>query len=159
MRFLWTFALCALAVAQGNEICVDDKSGVVSSSASARRPEDVHTSVTAVPRRHVCRQRARWRLPRVGGARPATAPQVAPYSPKGSKCYTVGPAPPEPRHFLHPLNFYDFATSECLPRPSTHARDPSLAGATSARRRAAGQPWYNYCLLAWILSAAEHYFG
>lgn len=55
----------------------------------------------------------------------------APHSPKGQNCYSIHPPTKPARGFLDPMRIWDFATS---------------------------QPWYNYCLLAWILSAVEKYF-
>ena len=137
MRGVGAFAwLLVAALAGANEVCIDKQTGALSSGHFVVDP--------------------------------------APHSPKGQNCYSIHPPTKPARGFLDPMRIWDFATSASPRRPSVareRRREPfpsnprrrprALAietGALTPPPPAAGQPWYNYCLLAWILSAVEKYF-
>ena len=51
---------------------------------------------------------------------------------KGARCFRLDDVPVVKPHFLHPIH---------------------------AWRSFTGQPWYNYMLIAWILTAVQKYFS
>lgn len=87
-------AACAAWCAAANEVCVEKKTGELTTSAFL--VAEVETAS------------------------------------KGARCFRLDDVPVVKPHFLHPIH---------------------------AWRSFTGQPWYNYMLIAWILTAVQKYFS
>jgi len=94
MRLSVVFLAACAALAAANEVCVEKKTGELTTSAFL-----------------------------VAEVESAT---------KGSRCFRLDEVPVVEPHFLHPIHAWRYFT---------------------------GQPWYNYMLIAWILTAVQKYFS